>query len=455
MKYLIIMVLLSCSAYVNAQDLMSIKYMANTFMDRRIRIATPSNYSSDIKFNTIYVLDSDYMFELVVAMVGYLQYNESIPPTAVIAIDYSEPEKRIDLGFNINGFLLTQAGEHFYEYIDNYLIPAIDEAIPTTVHRVVIGHSYSATYLLEFLKRQNNKFKGYLLFAPECSEQALASYNYKPDYMKDKSVYMIIGDRDIESRIEFATKLREVFCSKPEIKVDLIIAKNSSHMDVIADQMANILKLYYANYWSTDKIYESNSFEGMSLRDIYTTVNACNLSFFQQPVLLSSSNIIYYLGGAITSKDTYNIEFFTRLFESQLNSVENLHPNVLSTFADLNAKIKNYALAEKFMTRALDEYNKQNLDHQTWYPRQTFALNILAPIGKLDQAWDMLESGKSIFIEDSVAFSYYQAILSEKYDYRVDEAKELLVNAILSPQVLEDNFISIDEARELLEKLSK
>lgn len=437
-----------------AQSLMHTKQLTNASGYKDVRIALPADCPSDAKYNTIYVLDTDYMFDLVVAMAGYLQYNEMIPPTAVVAVDYTQPEKRIDLGFNINSLSLTKNGEQFYAYINDCLIPIVDKAIPASGFRTIMGHSYTATYLLEYMKRENPAFGSYLLFAPECSDQALNQSNYPAGYLKDKSVYIITGDKDVDARVKFATKLYEVL-RQSGAKTDLQIAANAGHMDVIASRMQEMIKLLYTGYWSSDHVNESDFPKDMSLPDIYGMTDKENRTNFGQSNLLSASNIICYLGGAMADRDTSAIHYFTDLFRKRLDSVRYVHPNALSTYADLMAKNKNYALAERFMIRALKEYDRMGLDHQTWYPRQTFALNILAPMNKPSQAWEVLDHCKNIFVEDREAFSYYQALLAERSNYRVGDAICLLENALRAPQVLSENFISAEEAQKLLERLRK
>lgn len=448
----ILFLLIYAECPAEAQSLMNMTQLTNAPEYKNVRIALPADSPSDAKYNTIYVLDADYMFDLVVAMTGYLQYNEMIPPTAVVAVDYTQPEKRIDLGFNINSLSLTKNGEQFYRYISDCLIPIVEKAIPSSGYRVVMGHSYTATYLLEHLKRENPAFRSYLLFAPECSDQALNKSNYPAEYLKDRSVYIIAGDKDVDARLEFATKLYDLL-RQSGAKTDLRIAPNAGHMDVIASQMPDMISLLYTGYWTSDSVYGSDFKEGMTLPDIYVMTDKDNRKNFSQSNLLSASNIICYLGRAITSKDTSAIDYFTDYYQKRLDSVSYIHPNALSTYADLMAKNKNYALAERFMIRALQEYDRQGLDHQTWYPRQTFALNILAPMNQPSQAWEVLDHCKNIFEDDRDAFSYYQALLAERCNYRVGDAICLLENALLAPQVLSENYISTDEAQKLLERL--
>lgn len=95
MRFISILFLLICAGCpAVAQSLMNVIQLANAPGYKDVRIALPADCPSDAKYNTIYVLDADYMFDLVADMAGYLQYNEIIPPTAVVAVDYTQPEKR-------------------------------------------------------------------------------------------------------------------------------------------------------------------------------------------------------------------------------------------------------------------------------------------------------------------------------------------------------------------------
>lgn len=130
-------------------------------------MALPASTYQDVKYNLLFVLDADYTFDVIASTAIYLQTFDYIPPTAVVAVDYSSPGNRNDVGYNISDNSLDANGKLFYDYVNTELAEEISRTIPTSGFNTLIGHSYTASYLNYYISQNNDYIKSYILFTPE------------------------------------------------------------------------------------------------------------------------------------------------------------------------------------------------------------------------------------------------------------------------------------------------
>ena len=134
---------------------------------RSFRIALPVSAYPNVKYNILFVLDADYTFDIIASNAIYLQTFDIIPPTAVVAIDYSTPGNRNDVGYDLSNNSLDSSGEQFYNYINTDLAREINKILPTSGFNTLVGHSYTASYLNYYIDAGNDFIKSYILFSPE------------------------------------------------------------------------------------------------------------------------------------------------------------------------------------------------------------------------------------------------------------------------------------------------
>ena len=94
-----------CSLICNtaiSQNIMNVEqhsFKSTTYKETRsFRVALPVSAYPNVKYNILFVLDADYTFDIIASNAIYLQTFDYIPPTAVVAIDYSTPGNRNDVG---------------------------------------------------------------------------------------------------------------------------------------------------------------------------------------------------------------------------------------------------------------------------------------------------------------------------------------------------------------------
>ena len=138
-KILLLYLCFSIYGTALSQDIMNVKqysFKSSVYDEKRsFRIALPASTYHNVKYNVLFVLDADYTFDVIASTAIYLQTFDYIPPTAVVAIDYSTPGNRNDVGYDLSNNSLNSSGELFYNYINTDLAREI-----TAVQRKYLRH---------------------------------------------------------------------------------------------------------------------------------------------------------------------------------------------------------------------------------------------------------------------------------------------------------------------------
>lgn len=414
---------------------------------RSFRVALPASTYQNVKYNLLFVLDADYTFDVIASTAIYLQTFDYIPPTAVVAVDYSSPGNRNDVGYNISDNGLDANGKLFYDYVNTELAEEISRIIPTSGFNTLIGHSYTASYLNYYISQNNDYIRSYILFSPEEMPQI-------PDFKTQNQavptiIRIITSSDDTESRQSFGNDLYETFKEKQydarlrNIKAD--------HMSVIPTGITQALTDLYDKYYNTDSIYEIIEHANTPIWECFTHVNNHNLSYYKQALPVSGSCISAFLWTAIQKNEKESIDKLRNYYENALKDKES-DPNALGVMGDLFGKLGLWEEADYYLQRCLDGYKQSGQDHETLYWRKVYALNVLPRLGQCEKAWTILEDGKKIYTADKAIFSYYQGVLSITNKFRIKDGVEQLRIAIKHPDTLINNFVKTEEAEELLNK---
>ena len=414
---------------------------------RSFRVALPASTYQNVKYNLLFVLDADYTFDVIASTAIYLQTFDYIPPTAVVAVDYSSPGNRNDVGYNISDNSLDANGKLFYDYVNTELAEEINRIIPTSGFNTLIGHSYTASYLNYYISQNNDYIRSYILFSPEEMPQI-------PDFKTQNQavptiIRIITSSDDTESRQSFGNDLYETFKEKQydarlrNIKAD--------HMSVIPTGITQALTDLYDKYYNTDSIYEIIEHANTPIWECFTHVNNHNQSYYKQALPVSGSCISAFLWTAIQKDEKESIDKLRNYYENALKDNQS-DPNALGVMGDLLGKLGLWEEAGYYLQRCLDGYKQSGQDHETLYWRKVYALNVLPRLGQCEKAWTILEDGKKIYTTDKAIFSYYQGVLSITNKFRIKDGVEQLRIAIKHPDTLINNFVKTEDAEELLNK---
>ena len=152
--------------------------------DRRFMVSLPENYlDNELTYPTLYVIDSDFQFQHVSAVVNNLARMGKIPPMIVIGIanqgnaDYVlqttwPSENEADYG----------GAAAFYQYISQELVPLISKNYRTNSNRIMSGYSLGGLFTTFVMVQNNSPFNAYFAMSPSywfdnySAEHSIAKY---------------------------------------------------------------------------------------------------------------------------------------------------------------------------------------------------------------------------------------------------------------------------------------
>lgn len=383
-------------------------FKSTTYKETRsFRIAVPASAYPNVKYNILFVLDADYAFDLIASTAIYLQTFDYIPPTAVVAIDYSTPGNRNDVGYDLSSNSLDSSGELFYNYINTDLAREISEILPTSGFNTLVGHSYTASYLNYYIDAGNDYIKSYILFSPEeMSQLPRFEANYKTNV---PSIRIITAENDTDGRKSFGQNLYKTFHEKHyDVKLKTIKA---DHMSIIPVGIMEALTGLYDKYYNIDSIYNIIEQTDISLWEIFSSINESNKNLYNQALPISGSYISAFLWTAIQKDEKESIDKLCVYYKNALMNEES-DPNALGVMGDLMNKLGQWEEADYYLDRCLVRYKKLKQEHETLYWRRVYALNVLPKLGQYKKAWKLLEDGKKYILTtrpySHIIREYYQ-----------------------------------------------
>ncbi|MBN1436109.1 MAG: alpha/beta hydrolase [Sedimentisphaerales bacterium] len=134
----------------------------------QIYVSLPIRYhSSSKRYPVLYLLDADHLFPVAQGLVRPLECQEGIPELIVVGIAYGKliwegtnPRVRdYSPTFVENYRVPTGGGERFFKFLNEELIPFIDDNYRTQPDdRSIFGHSIGGCFVLYSLFRDDNPF---------------------------------------------------------------------------------------------------------------------------------------------------------------------------------------------------------------------------------------------------------------------------------------------------------
>ena len=168
MKYMFTLLWICFMQYIYAQTPITIgeKYSINSKAlneKRDVWIGLPENYDARRAYPTLYVLDAEWQFDIVLSVMKELAANDKIPEHLVVGIPKIDGKHRFkDLTFTTNSIGSggkenasmttlfnkenTGGGENFYKHIKNEVLPFVESKYKTNGFDVFIGHSLSGYF---------------------------------------------------------------------------------------------------------------------------------------------------------------------------------------------------------------------------------------------------------------------------------------------------------------------
>ena len=179
--------------------------------EREILIYTPVDYDWRLKeyFNVIYVLDSQSreFFDYTSSIISFLTNNTKSFIVVGITSPYNEK-----LDYSRNNDLLPvlktkksidRYGEYsgnsdnFFKYVSAEVVPYIDAHYRTLSNRLIIGHSLSASFVLDSFIKNPGLFNSYIAISPNLAydNQSLANKLINFEYATiEKPTYLYLSN---------------------------------------------------------------------------------------------------------------------------------------------------------------------------------------------------------------------------------------------------------------------
>lgn len=178
---------------------------------REILIYTPADYDWRINeyFNVIYVFDSQNraFFDYTSSITSFLSDNSKSFIVVGITSPYNE---KLDYARNNDLLPVLETedsidrygkyagnADNFFDYVSTEIIPYVDSHYRTLNHRTAVGHSLSASFVLNSFIKMPSLFNNYIAISPNLAydKDKLANRLINVDYSKiDQLTYLYVSN---------------------------------------------------------------------------------------------------------------------------------------------------------------------------------------------------------------------------------------------------------------------
>ena len=224
---------------------------------RDIKIKLPDNYDpeSAIKHPVIIVFDGDYLFEPVLGQVHFQTYFKEMPESIVVGIVQGE-ERFYDGYFDELTGMPFESGKRFYDFVQNELLPYIDNNYNTSQFRVAIGHNKMANFINSYLFTDEPVFQAYINISPDYKGTMSSNLATRLGHLKnDVFYYLATSDKDVSS---LKTKIRETSSVLKTLDTQKLTfyydeLKGDSHYTLVTGALSKALDKIFEIYKPLDE----------------------------------------------------------------------------------------------------------------------------------------------------------------------------------------------------------
>jgi len=169
--------------------------------ERQVSIFVPQDYDSNIstKYQVLYLLDGEWHFHYVSALVDKLVASGDLPNMIVVGIINNTRSKDLTpAGRNDNPNRFGGA-KPFLDFITQELQPWVEENYRTHPYNVLAGHSFGGLFTLYSMMEEPDAFQAYLALSPSLGrnneQQVKRAQNYfKKSTIFPKGLYLAIAN---------------------------------------------------------------------------------------------------------------------------------------------------------------------------------------------------------------------------------------------------------------------
>ncbi len=219
---------------------------------REIKIRLPKSYQkkTNKRYPLILTLDGDYLFDPIVGNVKYFSYWDDMPESIVVGIKQLQT-RRDDCKYDTNSQLPEYSGKKFYDFVQEELMPYLEEKYRLAKFRIVVGHDYTANFINYFMMDSKPVFQAYINLSPEYApstrdrvEEVLTGTQNKMWY------YLATGSNDVKALKDDITSLNEKLTAieNPNVKYFFSNFEDASHYSLVAAGIPKALESIFAVY---------------------------------------------------------------------------------------------------------------------------------------------------------------------------------------------------------------
>ena len=213
-KSISIILIMFCTSLIFGQNIARVEKVKiqSTILDqeREILVYTPVDYDWRVNesFNVIYVFDSHNreFFDYTSSMISFLTDNTKSFIVVGITSPYNE---KLDYARNNDLLPVLESknskdrygkysgnADNFFAFVSTEIIPFIDSNYRTLNNKIAVGHSLSASFILDSFLNKPNLFNAYLAISPNLAydNDKLANKLVNYEYSKiEKLTYLYLS----------------------------------------------------------------------------------------------------------------------------------------------------------------------------------------------------------------------------------------------------------------------
>jgi len=230
--------------------------------ERAILVYTPIGYDrGQERYPVLYLLDGISHFHHVTGLVDFMTSNRLIPKMIVVAIANTDRMRDLTPTQDANrifGDMPTAGGaDHFLRFLEDEMIPYVDQNYRTHSYRILAGHSFGAMFGIYTLLTSPEVFNAYIAVSPICwwDDHFLArkaKFVFKDLPELQRFLYIAVGDegnRMVNGVNRFVTILENRAPSGLEWEYHFM--ENEDHLSIPHRAIYDGLELLYKP-WKID-----------------------------------------------------------------------------------------------------------------------------------------------------------------------------------------------------------
>lgn len=313
-----------------------------------IQVYLPKGYhEGEKRYPTLYILDGQWFFLNGVAIQETLRGESLLPEMIIIGVDFKSRSYHDSLHFNHWNALS--------DYIQEELIPFVDQRYRTTDERLVFGWENPSYMVCEFLFQQESLFSGFIAsnggYVNQEMQEQFQSYTGKPLYL-----YIANSKKDIYT-VRSSNNLSEALVAQApnNLKWTYELFNEEVHESLAYTSLYQGLRYYYHNYGS--KVFSGTAefYEEGGLPALKTYFEERSKRFGTDPEIdQSTKNSLIWL--AWKQDDFPSFVLFMDAFKEVLTTPRYASAYWQNRLGQFYLKYKDTTHAIEYFSRGIDQY---------------------------------------------------------------------------------------------------